>query len=506
MPDYLEMIGITKNFPGVLANNNIDFSLKKGEIHALLGENGAGKSTLMNILYGIYRPDAGEIRINGQKVTIAEPADAIRHGIGMVHQHFMLVPVMTVAENMIVGNESVKYGGFLDLKTAVDKIRAISKQYGLEIDPHAHVKDLPVGIRQRVEILKALYRKADILILDEPTAVLTPEESETLFKTLKAMTDIGKSIVFITHKLKEVKRSADRMTIMKNGEKVLEANPADMTEEALASEMVGENVSLTVQKRPARPGETVLDVNHLTFKDTRDIPVVTDLSFEIRAGEILGLAGVQGNGQGELIQCLTGLSKCSDGMIKINRRDVTNYSPRNIALAGVSHIPEDRQTHGMVDSFSIADNLVLNSYYHSDFSGMLFIKRGAVNKNAEKIIRAFDIKTPDIFTPAGTLSGGNQQKMVVAREFSRDIRFLIAAHPTRGLDVGSASFIHKQIVKVRDQGCAVLLVSAELDEIFALSDRIAVIYKGRIINSAPADQVDLSTVGMWMAGIEGEAA
>lgn len=506
MTTVLEMQGITKRFPGVLANDNIDFSLKKGEVHALLGENGAGKSTLMNVLYGMYRPEEGEIILNNQKVTIREPIDAIDLGIGMVHQHFMLVPVMTVAENMIIGNETVKYGAFLDIKTAVKKIKSLSEKYGLEIDPNAYIKDLPVGIRQRVEILKTLYRNADILILDEPTAVLTPEESESLFVTLKTMTEIGKSIIFITHKLKEVKRFADRITVMRGGKKVLEANPDDMTEEKLASEMVGKDVSLIVEKGPANPGETVLEVKNLTYEGKQNVAIVDNISFEIRSGEILGLAGVQGNGQGELIACLTGLSKCSQGIVRLNGKKISNFSPRKITNEGVSHIPEDRHTYGMVDSFPITDNLILNSYQSQDFSGKLFIKEQAVRSNAEKVIQEFDIKTPDIYVPAGNLSGGNQQKMVAARELSRDINLLIAAHPTRGLDVGSAAFIHEQIVKIRDRGCAVLLVSAELDEIFALSDRIAVMYKGRIIDSARTDAVDLNTVGMWMAGIRQKAS
>ena len=504
MSNVLEMRGITKTFPGVIANDNVDFSLEKGEVHALLGENGAGKSTLMNVLYGMYRPDAGEIIVNGQKADIHEPTDAINLGIGMVHQHFMLIPVMTVTENMIIGNETVKYGSFLDIKSAEQKIRTLSLKYGLDIAPKAYIKDLPVGIRQRVEILKTLYRNADILILDEPTAVLTPEESESLFVTLKTMTERGKSIIFITHKLKEVTRFADRITVMRNGVKVSEANPAGMTEEMLASEMVGKDVSLVVDKKAATPAETVLRVSRLTLADRQTQPVVDNVSFEIRAGEILGIAGVQGNGQGELIECLTGLSASTDGVIELNGRDVTHHSVRKITDAGVSHIPEDRQTHGMVDTFPLTDNLILNTYHKPAFSGRAFIKRKAVNAYAKQVIAQFDVKTPDIFATAGTLSGGNQQKLVVAREFSRDIKLLIAAHPTRGLDVGSAAFIHEQIVKIRDQGCAVLLVSAELDEIFALSDQIAVMYKGRIIGNCSAEDAELNKVGMWMAGIKGQ--
>jgi len=506
MTNVLEMTGITKRFPGVVANDRVDFCLKKGEIHALLGENGAGKSTLMNVLYGLYQPDAGEIRLRGELAKILEPADAIGLGIGMVHQHFMLVPVMTVVENMIIGQETVKWGGFLDLAAATEKIRALSAQYGLDIDPSARVEDLTVGIRQRVEILKALYRNAEILILDEPTAVLTPDETDSLFNTLSAMARLGKSIIFITHKLKEVRRFAHRITVMRGGEKVLEADPGDLSDKHLAEKMVGRDVSLVAEKQPASPGETVVEVRGLTCRDARDLAVVDDVSFEIRAGEILGLAGVQGNGQGELTQCLTGLTRSNRGTVRVDGRDLTHAPPGEVIKAGVSHIPEDRQTHGMVDLFSVADNLVLNAYRKKEFSGHLFIRHKAVRRHAMKIVKAFDIKTPDIYRAAGTLSGGNQQKMVVAREFARKVKFLIAAHPTRGLDVGSAAFIHEKIIRLRNRGCAVLLVSAELDEIFALSDRISVMYKGKIINSAPAEQVDLNTVGMWIAGISEDAA
>ncbi|MCP4690390.1 MAG: ATP-binding cassette domain-containing protein, partial [Desulfobacterales bacterium] len=364
------------------------------------------------------------------------------------------------------------------------------------------VKELPVGIRQRVEILKTLYRNADILILDEPTAVLTPDETESLFVTLKTLTDQGKSIIFITHKLKEVMRFTDRITVMRAGKKVAEADPADMTEKKLASEMVGKDISLVVEKAEARPGKTVLEVENLVYKNKQNVAIVDHVSFNVREGEILGIAGVQGNGQGELIECLTGLSRAKGGSINLNGKIITNFSPRKIINEGVSHIPEDRHTYGMVDNFPISDNLVLNTYRKPEFSGALFIKRGAVDENARKAVEKFDIKTPDIFASAGSLSGGNQQKMVVAREFSKEVTLLIAAHPTRGLDVGSASFIHEQIVKMRNEGCAVLVISAELDEIFALSDRIAVMYQGRIIDASPAEEVDINTVGMWMAGVK----
>ncbi len=501
MPPVIEMRGVTKRFPNVVANDQVDFTLEKGQIHALLGENGAGKSTLMNILYGLYRPDEGEIRLNGKPVRIENPGDAINHGIGMVHQHFMLIPVMTVAENMIVGNESTRFGILLDMATARKKITELSERYGLKVSPDSLIQDLPVGIRQRVEILKALYRKANVLILDEPTAVLTPEETDSLFVTLKKLTESGKSIIFITHKLKEVMRFTDQITVMRRGKIVAVSSPQNTTQQGLATEMVGREISLTVAKTAAGPGESVLSVHNLSAVDRQGAVTVDDVSINVQAGEILGLAGVQGNGQGEFIECLTGLSRSTRGSVTINGIDITNQSPRKIFKSGIAHIPEDRHTYGMVDSFSVADNLVLNSIRERTFSRWMMIDRRSVRENAENRIREFDIRPPNPEINAGSLSGGNQQKMVVAREFSRPIRLLIAAHPTRGLDVGSAGFIHEQIVKLRDQGCAVLVISAELDEIFALSDRIAVMFKGKIIASADAAKTDLKSVGLWMAGI-----
>jgi simple sugar transport system ATP-binding protein len=497
----LEMRGITKRFPGVLANDHIHFELEKGEIHALLGENGAGKSTLMNVLYGLYSQDEGQIFLNGQQVEIAEPTDAIRLGIGMVHQHFMLIPVMTVTENIMLGTETVKNGFVLDHKTAARRISDLSRQYGLEIDPHAYIKDLPVGTQQRVEIIKALYREADILILDEPTAVLTPQEAEELFVIMRSLVAQGKSIIFITHKLREVFAVADRITVLRNGHVVGTTTPAEATRESLAAMMVGREVILTVFKEPARPGDLVLQVEDLRARDARGALVVDGASFEVRAGEVLGIAGVQGNGQTELVEALTGLRSSESGHVAICGIDVTNASPRKIEEQGVAHIPEDRHEHGMIGKYPIADNLILNIYYQPPFARGVTMNNQAIEDHALRLVHEFDIRTPSVYTPGSSLSGGNQQKMVVAREFSRPIKLLIAAQPTRGLDVGSIEFIHNRLVAARDKGVAVLLVSAELDEIMSLSDRIAVMYKGQIIATVDAEQASREKIGLLMAGV-----
>jgi ABC-type uncharacterized transport system ATPase subunit len=497
----LEMRGIIKRFPGVLANDHINFQLEKGEIHALLGENGAGKTTLMNILYGLYSQDEGQIFLDGQEVGINEPTDAIRLGIGMVHQHFMLVPVMTVAENIILGIEIVRNGFVLDQKTAVRRIHDLSRQYGLEIDPHAYIKDLPVGTQQRVEIIKALYREADILILDEPTAVLTPQESEELFVIMRSLVAQGKSIIFITHKLREVFAVADRITVLRNGHVVGTTTPAEATRESLAEMMVGREVMLWVDKKPAQPGPVVLRVENLKALDDRGARVVDGASFEVHTGEVLGIAGVQGNGQTELVEVLTGLRSCQDGRVLIGDVDVTHASPRKIAQQGVAHIPENRHEYGMVSGYPIADNLILNTYYKPPFAHGIVMDNRAVEDNALRLVHEFDIRTPSVYTSGSSLSGGNQQKLVVAREFSRPIQLLIAAQPTRGLDVGSIEFIHNRLVAARDDGAAVLLVSAELDEIMSLSDRIAVMYKGQIIATLDAEQASREKIGLLMAGV-----
>ena len=508
MPLALEMRGVTKRFPGVLANDRVDFQLEKGEIHALLGENGAGKSTLMNILYGLYTQDEGQVFLDGQEVEIEGTTDAIRLGIGMVHQHFMLIPVMTVAENMILGMETVKNGFVLDQATAAERIRDLSQQYGLEVDPEACIKDLPVGTQQRVEIVKALYREADILILDEPTAVLTPQEAEELFVVMRSLVEQGKSIIFITHKLGEVFAVADRITVLRNGHVAGATTPAESDRQSLAEMMVGREVILTVDKDPAQPQDTVLRVENLKACDDRDAVVVDGATFEVRAGERLGLAGVQGNGQTELVEVLTGLRDSLDGQVIIGNADVTDASPRQVSEQGVAHIPEDRHEHGMVMKYAIADNLVLNTYYKSPFARGVATNNKAVEDNALRLVHEFDIRTPSIYAQGGNLSGGNQQKMVVAREMSRPIKLLIASQPTRGLDVGSIEFIHSRLVEARDQGVAVLLVSAELDEIMSLSDRIAVMFHGQIIATLDADLASREQLGLLMAGVveEGEHA
>jgi simple sugar transport system ATP-binding protein len=500
----LEMRNVTKRFPGVLANDHIHFQLEKGEIHALLGENGAGKSTLMNILYGLYSQDEGQILLNGREVEINESNDAIRLGIGMVHQHFMLIPVMTVAENIILGLEIVKNGFVLDQKTAARRIQDLSRKHGLEIDPNAYIKDLPVGTQQRVEIIKALYREADILILDEPTAVLTPQEAEELFVIMRSLAAQGKSIVFITHKLREVFAVADRITVLRNGHVVGTTTPDQATRESLAEMMVGREVILTVSKKLARPASVVMQVESLRALDDRDAVAVDGASFEVREGEVLGIAGVQGNGQTELVEVLTGLRSSQAGRVTICGVDVTHGSPRKIAEQGVAHIPEDRHEYGMVPGYPIADNLILNIYYQKPFARGAVLDSRAIEDHALRLVHEFDIRTPSVYTPASSLSGGNQQKMVVAREFSRPIKLLIASQPTRGLDVGSIEFIHSRLVAARDQGVAVLLVSAELDEIMSLSDRIAVMYKGQIIATLEASQASREELGLLMAGVTRE--
>jgi simple sugar transport system ATP-binding protein len=503
MPPVLEVRNITKRFPGVLANDQISFTLEPGEIHAFLGENGAGKSTLMNILYGLYDPDEGEIFINGKPATISGPNDAIGQGLGMVHQHFMLVSTLTVAENVMLGTEITR-GLLLDERTANERIRELSTRYGLAIPPEAMVEDLPVGVQQRVEIVKALYRGADILILDEPTAVLTPQEAEDLFEVMRALKAQGKSIIFISHKLKEVLAIADRITVLRRGRVVGTADPKTATEEQLAAMMVGRAVTLTVDKDEAQPGAPVLEVERLVVLDDRRSVAVDELSLEVRAGEVLGIAGVQGNGQTELVEALTGLRPVVSGHARILGKETTHASPRTVLEAGVAHIPEDRHRHGLVLSYPVADNFVLSTYYRDPFAHGIVIDAEAIEQNAQRLVKEFDVRTPGTMTPASSLSGGNQQKVVVAREFSRPIKLLIAAQPTRGLDVGSIEFIHSNIIRERDEGVAVLLVSAELDEILALSDRIAVMFKGKIIATVPAAEATREGLGLLMAGIVGD--
>ena len=498
-PVILEARGITKRFPGVLANDHVDFDLRKGEVHVLLGENGAGKSTLMNILYGLYNPDEGQFFRNGQPVTIHNPKDAIAQGIGMVHQHFMLVPVFTVTENIMLGDEQIK-NTVLDRRGVAKQVRDLSHQYGLEINPDAYVRDLPVGVQQRVEIVKTLYRHADVLILDEPTAVLTPQEVEDLFRIVRELTGKGVSIVFITHKLKEVLAIADRITVMRAGRVVGTTTPAETDEARLAAMMVGREVILTVNKAPSKPGAEVLAVSDLQVTDQRGLEVVRGVSFSVRAGEILGIAGVQGNGQTELIEALTGLRQTKGGKVTLVGNDVTGKPPRPIIETGLAHIPEDRQRHGLVMGYPVADNMVLCTYYQPPFAKRGVIDNAAVEKNALGLIKRFDVRTPSAYVAASKLSGGNQQKVIVARELSRPVKLIIANQPTRGLDVGSIEYIHSQIVEMRDEGAAVLLVSAELDEIMALADRIAVMYRGEIVEEVDARVVTKAELGLMMAG------
>jgi general nucleoside transport system ATP-binding protein len=506
MAPVLELRGITKRFPGVLANDNIDLNLEEGQVHALLGENGAGKTTLMNILYGLYQPTEGEIFVRGQKVEIHSPGDAIAAGIGMVHQHFMLIPVFTVTENVMLGEETTHAGGVLDRNATAARIKEISDQYRLEVDPWAKVGDLPVGVQQRVEIIKLLYRNADILIFDEPTAVLTPQEADDLFRIMETLTKQGKSIIFITHKLREVLDAADVITVIRRGKVVGSTTPQEANQSTLATMMVGREVNLELEKEPPNLGDPVLQVKDLVVTDTHNLVSVDQISFEVYAGEVLGLAGVQGNGQTELVEALTGLMPVKAGTVHILGKDVTHANPRMITEAGTGHVPEDRQRDGLVLSFPVMDNLILNTYYISPNAKGMRMEWSGVQERADTLIKQYDIRTPSAVTNAGSLSGGNQQKVIVARELSRPIKLLIASQPTRGLDIGSIEYIHGQILQRRDDGVAVLLVSTELDEILQLSDRIAVMYRGKIVAVVPSEEATKGFIGLLMAGIPPEQA
>ena len=506
MEPILELRGITKRFPGVLANDHIGLTLNEGEVHALLGENGAGKTTLMNILYGLYKPDEGEILVRGEPLHVEEPGDAIAAGIGMVHQHFMLIPVFTITENVMLGEEEVRYGDLLDRKRGAAEVSRLSDRYGLAVDPEVYVRDIPVGVQQRVEIIKLLYRKADILIFDEPTAVLTPQEAGELFNIMRSLVAQGKSIIFITHKLREVMEVADRISVLRRGRLVGTTTPAEADKKVLAKMMVGREVLLEVEKGPANPGEAVLEVKDLVVADDRHQVAVDEVSFEVRAGEVLGIAGVQGNGQTELVEALTGLRESHSGTIHLNGEEITESTPRQITEHASAHVPEDRQRDGLVLAFPVAHNLVLNTYYLEPFTQRNMLQLGPILEHANRLIEQFDIRTPGPLTTVRSLSGGNQQKVIVAREFSRPIKLLVASQPTRGLDVGSIEYIHNRIMEKRDEGTAVLLVSPELDEIMQLADRIAVMYRGKIVALIDAKEATRERVGLLMAGIVEESA
>jgi simple sugar transport system ATP-binding protein len=495
----LEARGIVKRFPGVLADDHVDLRLYPGEVLALLGENGAGKSTLMNVLYGLYAPDVGQVVLDGQPVRFDSPSDAIARGIGMVHQHFMLVPPLTVAENIMLGAEPTLRGGVLNLAEVRREVVDLSRRYGMEVDPDALIRDLPVGIQQRVEILKALYRQARVLILDEPTAVLTPQEANELFGVMRGLARGGASIVFITHKLHEVFAVADRIVVMRNARVVGELQPSAATPASLAALMVGRPVLLRVEKQPRTPGQVILDVHHLSVLSDLHLPAVTDLSLQVRSGEIVGIAGVQGNGQTELIEVLSGLRSSASGRITLDGRDVTHASPARLIRAGVAHVPEDRLRHGLILSYPVADNMILRTYNRPPFARGIAIVRQAISAFARRLVAEFDIRLRSIDSAARTLSGGNQQKVVLAREFARSVRLLLAAQPTRGVDVGSTEFVHKKLVEARDAGLAVLVVSAELDEVMSLSDRIAVMYRGRIVDVLDSADATPEQLGLMMA-------
>jgi ABC-type uncharacterized transport system ATPase subunit len=494
----LELKGITKRFGSLVANEGIDLAVAPGQVHALLGENGAGKSTLMNVLYGLLQPDEGEILIDNQAVRFGSPKDAIAAGIGMVHQHFMLVPVFTVAENVTLGIEETRKTGLLDRRRTRRDVRELSQRYGLEVDPDALVENLPVGIQQRVEIVKALVREATVLILDEPTAVLTPAETDDLFRIIRQLKDGGTSIVFISHKLKEVQAIADTITVLRRG-KVVGQRPPSSTEDELATLMVGRDVQLRVSKQAAKPGEVVLDVAGLVVTDLAGQAQVNGMSFQVRAGEILGVAGVQGNGQTELCEALMGLRPATAGRVTLDGRNLTRATPAQRLEAGIAYVPEDRQEDGLIGDFSVADNMVLDQYNKPPFAKGINLNLGAIAANAAERVKEFDVRTTSADTAVGTLSGGNQQKVILARELAQEHKVLIASQPTRGLDVGSIEFVHRRIVDQRDRGVAVLIVSAELDEIYALADRIAVMYEGKITGFRPPT-VPVEELGKLMAG------
>jgi len=500
----VEMINITKRFARVIANDAVTFKVQRGTIHALVGENGAGKSTLMKILYGLYQPDDGEIRINEKPVVIDEPRKAILHGVGMVHQHFMLIPPFTVAENVVLGQEphgakSTTFGK-LDIKRAEETVDQLSEKFGLTIDPRAKVETLSVGLQQRIEILKILYRGAEILILDEPSAVLTPQETDELFRIIRNLQQQGKTIILITHKLNEVMAASDRVSVMRYGKMVGEVETSKTTKEEIARMMVGREVFLQVQKAPCQRKNPILEVENLSALNDKGLPALKNVSFTVFAGEILGIAGVEGNGQTELVEVLTGLRRATGGHIKVAGKEITNLSPKEIFESKVSHIPEDRLKRGLVVDYSTADNLILGRHYEPRFANSFSIHRVAIDTNADALIQKFDIRPAGRNQLVRALSGGNQQKVIIARELSRDAEVLIASQPTRGVDIGAIEFIHQQIIAERDTGKAVLLVSADLSEVMSLSDRIAVMYEGKIIDIVDAETSNERELGLMMTG------
>ena len=503
MAEYaVEMRNITKQFPLVLANDDVTFTVEAGEIHALVGENGAGKSTLMNLLYGLLRPDSGSMQIHGEAVNFSGPGDAIASGIGMVHQHFMLIPPLTVAENVILGKEPARHS-VVDIAQANQIVRDLSEQYGLKVDPTVKVETLSVGIEQRIEIIKVLYRGADILILDEPTAVLTPQEVDELFEILKALKSEGKTIIFITHKLQEVMAISDAVTVMRRGKMIGKVATKDTSKNEIATMMVGREVLFRVEREKAKPGKDVLTIKNLHALNNKELPALRGVDFNVRQGEVLGIAGVEGNGQTELVEVLTGLRKAQQGRIDLAGTPITNLSPRLVREQGVGHIPEDRHRRGLVLDYTIAQNMVLGIHYQQPYVkrlGIDIINFGPIREKAERLVQEFDVRPPDYDNAAGNLSGGNQQKVIVAREFDQDPQLMIAAQPTRGIDVGSIEFIHQRLVEARDAGKAVLLVSADLEEILSLSDRIAVMYEGEIVGILDPEEADEERLGLMMTG------
>lgn len=500
MEQFLEMKNVTKVFGSVIANKDVNFDLKRGEVHALLGENGAGKSTLMSILYGMYSLTSGEIIVKGKPRHIASPRDAIDLGIGMVSQHFMLVQAFTVVENIVLGM-SKKTGHVISLQKAAKEIAELSKRYQLDVDPFAKISQLSVGQQQRVEILKALYRKADILILDEPTAVLTPAETEGLFKVVRRLTAENHGVIFISHKLNEVMEISDRITVLREGRTTGTIAKSDTTQKELARMMVGRDVLFTVQKKEAKPDGIALNVDGVTVINRKKVKVVDDIHFQVRRGEIFGIAGVDGNGQSELIEAITGLMHISSGRVEIGGKDMTNAHPKDILHQHVSHIPQDRQSRGIVMNMTLEENFILQTYDEPPFKKGIFFDTHAIQNRTEEVIGLYDVKTPSGKEVISHLSGGNQQKLVYGRELSRDPELLIAAHPTRGVDIGAIEFMHKRILEQRDRNCAVLLISTELEEIMQLSDRIGVMYEGKMMGILDAKDADLNTIGLLMAGV-----